>query len=214
MPLAGRRSSKALTLLRFDFVVKGDMMHIDINRICVPTDFSLSAEKAIHYGVALAEKHDAELHLLHVLQDFEQAVLHPDFTASGEQARAYFNRLEDAAGTTAEDKSKKQNPTEDEAVHSFLRSLEKGTENQFSELPLDKWWERIQILKAIRYGNPAKEICRYARKQNVDLLVLGTHGRTGLNHLLIGSVAERIVRTAPCPVLTVRDHEHNFVLEE
>ena len=59
-------------------------MHIEIKRVCVPTDFSPSSEQAIHYGAALAEVHGAELHLLHVLQDFEQAVLHPDYTASGE----------------------------------------------------------------------------------------------------------------------------------
>ncbi len=70
------------------------------------------------------------------------------------------------------------------------------------------------MLRAIRYGKPADEICRYARKQSIDLLVLGTHGRTGLKHLLVGSVAERVVRVGPCPVLTVRQHEHNFVVED
>ncbi len=189
-------------------------MHIEINRICVPTDFSPAAEQAIHYGAALAELHDAELHLLHVLQDFEQAVLHPDFTASGEQARAYFNQLEEATPKPPGDDTKAPELSEDEAIHSFLRSLETGTEQQFSKLPLDDWWERIRILRAVRYGSPAKEICRYARKKDIDLLVLGTHGRTGFSQMLIGSVAERVVRVSPCPVLTVRQHEHNFVLED
>jgi Universal stress protein family len=48
------------------------------------------------------------------------------------------------------------------------------------------------------------EIIGYARKQNIDLIVIATHGRTGLAHVLVGSVAETVVRTAPCPVLTVR----------
>ncbi len=52
--------------------------------------------------------------------------------------------------------------------------------------------------------NPAEGICHYATKEQSDLIVLSTHGRTGLAHLLIGSVAERVVRHAPCPVLTVR----------
>ncbi|MCZ7684405.1 MAG: universal stress protein [Sandaracinaceae bacterium] len=52
--------------------------------------------------------------------------------------------------------------------------------------------------------NAAEGICNYAAKENVDLIVLSTHGRTGLAHLLIGSVAEKVVRHAPCPVLTVR----------
>jgi nucleotide-binding universal stress UspA family protein len=50
------------------------------------------------------------------------------------------------------------------------------------------------------------EICRFAEEMNADLIVMGTHGRTGLRHVLLGSVAEKVVRRAPCPVLTVRPH--------
>jgi len=53
-------------------------------------------------------------------------------------------------------------------------------------------------------GVPAEEVLRVARRQRADLLVLGTHGRTGLRRALMGSVAERIVRQARCPLLTVR----------
>jgi len=57
---------------------------------------------------------------------------------------------------------------------------------------------------ATAVGEPAHEIVAFAREQQSDLLVLGTHGRSGLSHALMGSVAERVVRKAPCPVLTVR----------
>jgi len=53
--------------------------------------------------------------------------------------------------------------------------------------------------------NAADGICHYAEKENVDLIVISTHGRAGLSHLLIGSVAEKVVRHAPCPVLTLRN---------
>jgi universal stress protein A len=53
-------------------------------------------------------------------------------------------------------------------------------------------------------GGVATEILRFAKERNSDFIVMGTHGRTGLKHMLIGSVAEHIVRVAPCPVLTVR----------
>jgi len=53
-------------------------------------------------------------------------------------------------------------------------------------------------------GTPYEEIVRIAREQGYGLIVIGTHGRTGLDHLLLGSVAEKVVRRAPCPVLTVR----------
>jgi nucleotide-binding universal stress UspA family protein len=53
-------------------------------------------------------------------------------------------------------------------------------------------------------GTPARSIVDYAGSHDIDLIVMGTHGRGGMSHLLMGSVAERVVRTAPCPVLTVR----------
>ena len=60
-------------------------------------------------------------------------------------------------------------------------------------------------------GNTFLEIIQVARDDDVDMIVMGTHGRTGLAHVLIGSVAERVVREAPCPVLTVKHPEHEFV---
>jgi nucleotide-binding universal stress UspA family protein len=62
-------------------------------------------------------------------------------------------------------------------------------------------------------GSPHPEIVRYARDHGIDLIVLGTHGRGPLGHMLLGSVAERVVRTAPCPVLTVRHPQHEFVAD-
>lgn len=55
-------------------------------------------------------------------------------------------------------------------------------------------------------GLPSDEIVAVARQRGADLIVMGTHGRRGVSHLLLGSVAERVVRTAPCPVLTVGHH--------
>ena len=63
-------------------------------------------------------------------------------------------------------------------------------------------------------ASPALTIVDYAREGRVDLIIMGTHGRGAMAHLLMGSVAERVVRTAPCPVLTVRHPEHEFVLPD
>lgn len=60
-------------------------------------------------------------------------------------------------------------------------------------------------------GRPAGEIVRVATEENADLIIVGTHGRGAVAHLLLGSVAERVVRSAPCPVLTVRSGEHEFI---
>jgi nucleotide-binding universal stress UspA family protein len=65
----------------------------------------------------------------------------------------------------------------------------------------------------ISVGSPHPEIVRYAGEQRIDLIVLGTHGRGPLGHMLLGSVAERVVRTAPCPVLTVRHPQREFVAD-
>jgi universal stress protein A len=75
-----------------------------------------------------------------------------------------------------------------------------------------KWAEGRTVVKAMVEGSPKTEIIAYARKHNIDLIVLSTHGRTGLAHVLMGSVAESVVRTAPCPVLTVRPEGHQFVM--
>jgi len=74
---------------------------------------------------------------------------------------------------------------------------------------LAEWQQQAQRLGApavdihTAVGEPAAEIVAWAKEQKLDLLVLGTHGRTGLEHALMGSVAERVVRRARCPVLTV-----------
>lgn len=69
-----------------------------------------------------------------------------------------------------------------------------------------------EVESQVLIGSPHVEIVRYARSEEVDLIILATHGRTGLAHALIGSVAEKVVQMAPCPVLTIKHPEHEFVL--
>lgn len=82
------------------------------------------------------------------------------------------------------------------------------------DLVLDKW--RAEAVAAgvdadvrTTVGGTADEICAAADAIGADLIVIGTHGRSGLSHVLLGSVAEKVVRKAPCPVLTVRPHMHS-----
>jgi len=69
---------------------------------------------------------------------------------------------------------------------------------------------RAQLI--LRVGSPFVEVVRYARDEKMDLIVMGTHGRGAIAHMLLGSVAERVVRKAHCPVLTVRHAQHEFVM--
>ena len=68
-------------------------------------------------------------------------------------------------------------------------------------------WEMV-----IRSGMPFLEIIRFARENAVDLIVIGTHGRSGVDHIIFGSTAEKVVRKAPCPVLSVKPPQHEFVM--
>ncbi len=72
--------------------------------------------------------------------------------------------------------------------------------------------ERLKAQFVVLQGSPFLEIVRYAKSQEIDLIVMGTHGRGPIAHMLLGSVAEKVVRKAPCPVLTVRHPEHEFIM--
>jgi nucleotide-binding universal stress UspA family protein len=85
-------------------------------------------------------------------------------------------------------------------VTDFLEKLEAEAEAAELEAKLGE----VGIVRAFRAGSPAEEICQYVDQQGIDLVVIGTHGRTGLERLMMGSVAESLVRKCPCPVLSVR----------
>ena len=70
----------------------------------------------------------------------------------------------------------------------------------------------VPVKTAFLEGRPFVEIVRYARANQIDLIIIATHGRTGLKHVLFGSVAEQVVRKAPCPVLVVKRDERDFVM--
>jgi nucleotide-binding universal stress UspA family protein len=69
----------------------------------------------------------------------------------------------------------------------------------------------VPVESKVLPGIPSEDIVRFARQLPADIIIMGTHGRSGMSHLLLGSVAEKVVRRAPCPVLTVRKEEHDFV---
>ena len=72
----------------------------------------------------------------------------------------------------------------------------------------------LRVHRCVTSGAPASAIVDYANEARIDLIIMGTHGRGTVAHMLMGSVAERVVRTAPCPVLTVRHPEREFVLPD
>lgn len=98
------------------------------------------------------------------------------------------------------------------ALPEYLKESRAAAEKSLAGVLDPKWLTGRTVIQAVVEGSPKVEIIRYARKQEIDLIVLSTYGRTGLAHVIIGSVAESVVRTAPCPVLTVRPEGHQFVM--
>jgi nucleotide-binding universal stress UspA family protein len=78
---------------------------------------------------------------------------------------------------------------------------------------VDSWSDRRRAVISVKVGFAVEEIVDYAQEQQIDLIVAGTHGHTGITHLLIGSVAEKLVRIATCPVLTVHPKGHQFLMD-
>lgn len=94
----------------------------------------------------------------------------------------------------------------------YLSGLRTGAERELAKLPDPAWCPAERVTRAVQVGTAFLEIVRYSKVQQIDLIVIGSHGRSGLAHVLMGSVAEKVVRKAPCAVLTVRPGQHQFVM--
>lgn len=150
-----------------------------IRRILVPVDFSFSSREAIQHGLWLAERAGASVTLLHVWQPPLQ------LTA-------------DAVAMMA---------------GSVNSTLEQGDLKR-AEGDLEAWRRSyggrgVSVDTRFEQGPIAGTILRVVGDQGYDLVVMGTHGRTGLARLVMGSVAQHVVARAPCPVLTVHGHEED-----
>jgi nucleotide-binding universal stress UspA family protein len=167
---------------------------IALKKILVPTDFSDASAVAVTYGVAFSRAFGSELHLLHA------AVRH-DLDVMMERQRVLDHFL---AGAESDSVA----PDSDAARHAAREVMAPVLGDVAQDLRVEC------VLRAAGAGGPYLEIVRYAIEQNIDLIVIGTHGRGFVAHALMGSVAEKVVRKAPCPVLTVHHHEHEFVLPE
>lgn len=97
-------------------------------------------------------------------------------------------------------------------IELWTEEFEKVARKKLETLEIVTSNPDTSVIRVIRKGRPFVEIIQYAAEQNIDLIVMGTHGRTAIPHLLIGSEAENTVRKAPCPVMVVRHPEHEFVM--
>lgn len=97
-------------------------------------------------------------------------------------------------------------------VSKLYDDMEREAKKNIHHLVPKRFLEKIKVENIIVRGTPFQEIIKAARKYDIDLITIATHGRTGLSHALLGSTAEKVVRTAPCPVLCVKYPEREFVV--
>jgi len=103
-------------------------------------------------------------------------------------------------------------PTEVPVAYTDTQLLE-TCRARLEEVIVGEFGSGAGIVRDAFFGHPWSAICKYAGQAGIDLVIVATHGRTGLRHVLIGSTAERIVQHAPCPVLVVKSPEKDFVVE-
>lgn len=90
-------------------------------------------------------------------------------------------------------------------------SMRVSGEKQLAKLALDEVRGEVSTDTVVRVGSPTREIIEMAQSMPADLIVISTHGRTGLKHVFLGSVTEHVVQRAPCPVFIVREREHDIL---
>lgn len=141
------------------------------DKILTAIDFSESSDFAFEYALTLAQQFQAELTIMHVINE-------PVDLRGFYVPHISFEQLE--------------------------KEIEEGAEKMMGKFCQTRMADFPNYKTAIVTGIPYEEIIKKAQDSDSSLIVLGTHGRTGFDHIIFGSTAERVVRSASCPVLTIR----------
>ena len=149
----------------------------DQNTLLVAVDFTSWSEKALIFASELAEKIEARLLVLHVIHDPAEA---PGFYAQKGKKKKFLQSMEETA---------------EEMMDDFLTKMRKD----YPDLtPMQK------AVPLLVVGTPVTRILEIAKKKKVYMIIIGSQGRTGLSHLLVGSKAERVVQLSTIPVTVVK----------
>jgi nucleotide-binding universal stress UspA family protein len=156
---------------------------IQLKTILLPTDGSECSAKAANYAFSFAKQYGARIVALHVVDQRWE-----------EQSRAVLTEM-------GQDLTQKVRAGYEEEARRIVREVAAAAVQ--AGIPAEA---------RIASGIPYEEIVRVGQEVAADVIIMGTHGRTGMSHLFLGSVTEKVIRRAPCPVLTVRPQEHDFVI--
>jgi nucleotide-binding universal stress UspA family protein len=156
---------------------------IRMKNILVPTDFSDFSRLALDYAITIAQTFKANIILIHVTPEKE--------LDSIRQISPYL---------------------EPGRIEELLKGRESEDRKRLNEFIPPEKKKGIETAAIHRVGTPFLEIIKVAKEKEADLIVMATHGRSGLSHILFGSVAEKVVRKSTCPVLSIRPPEHKFAM--
>ena len=175
------------------------MTSFALTRILVPTNLGEPSKAAIKYGVALARQFNAKLFVAHILSAKE-------FEAAIETERVIETLLPEVVPDIAPNAT----PTPDQIARNAARE-ELG---RLLDQEEEKDTQAEYLLRDAGSAGPGEAIVACATELNVELIVMGKHRLGFVEHLLAGSVTEKVVRHAPCPVLIVQHPEHDFIVDD
>ncbi len=150
----------------------------NVKKILAPTDFSELSQVGVRYALNLAKAVGAEVTVFHVV-NYDEIMEYRDVTEKRVMTNYTF-----------------RSPYH--LLQRYRLALARFLKDHFSDLV-----PRVKIREKVEFGKPDKNIVEEASKEGTDLIVISTHGRTGLSHILVGSVTEKVVRHAPCPVHSI-----------
>lgn len=147
----------------------------NVKKILAPIDFSEISMEAMRGAMELAKDVGAEVHLAHVVTPHNHYIPLP-LATNAEQSRELVREA----------------------------AMMEQAEEELRRIKKDEFGDSAKVITLAAVGHPVQKLIDYAKENEIDLIVLATHGRSGAEHLLSGSVTEKIARTAPCSVLVFR----------
>ena len=149
----------------------------NVKKILAPIDFSEHSMEAMRGAMELAKDVGAEVHLMHVIAPHYHFIPLPLVT-NAEQSRELVREA----------------------------AMIEQAEEELARIKKDEFGDSNKVFTFAVVGPPVQKLVDYAKEQEIDLIVMSTHGRTGGESILVGSVTEKVVRNAPCSVLVFRPH--------
>jgi nucleotide-binding universal stress UspA family protein len=150
---------------------------VEIKKILFPIDLTLNSSKVLPYVLSASEKYKSMIYLLHVVEDL----------------RSFGSRYIDDIPHEHLDRFQQ------EATEAAKKAMDRVCDEQLQSCP--------NFQRKMVSGDPATEILKLIDSEGIDLVIMGTHGRKGLEHVIFGSVAENVVKKSPAPVLTINPYK-------